>query len=122
VYGNAIVTGGTGTLGLEVCHTLLEHGLSGLATFNANPAQSETLVKSLRDRSPERAIEVLQVDVTDKQAVQEATEIAPLTICCAWAASLVVSPLSTSLRFNGAASCKSTLLVPLSSHKWTPDI
>lgn len=76
VSGNAIVTGGTGTLGLAVCHALLEHGLSGLAIFDVNSAQSEILVQSLRDRFPEHRIAVLQVDVTDETAVRKATETA----------------------------------------------
>ncbi|KAJ5734516.1 oxidoreductase short chain dehydrogenase/reductase family [Penicillium manginii] len=36
VRGNAIVTGGAGTLGLQGCNALLEHGLQGLMIFDIN--------------------------------------------------------------------------------------
>lgn len=40
VSGNAIVTGGAGTLGFEAAKALLEHGLSGLMIFDVNPSQA----------------------------------------------------------------------------------
>lgn len=76
VSGNAIVTGGTGTLGLALCHALLEHGLFGLAIFDINVIQSEHLATSLKERFPQRKITVLQVDVTDEPAVRVATATA----------------------------------------------
>jgi len=80
VSGNAIVTGGTGTLGLAVCHALLEHGLSGLAVFDVNAAQSEIHAQSLRSRFPSRTIVVFQVDVTDEIAVENSTKAAAETL------------------------------------------
>lgn len=74
VLGNAVVTGGTGTLGLAACHALLEHGLSGLAIFDINAAQSEAQASELKQRFPSRKITVLQVDVTDDIAVWDAVE------------------------------------------------
>lgn len=76
VQGNAVVTGGTGTLGLAACTALLEHGLSGLAIFDVNAAQSERHLVSLRERFPKRSILCFQVDVTDDVAVQEAVDVA----------------------------------------------
>lgn len=80
VSGNAIVTGGTGTLGLAVCHALLEHGLSGLAVFDVNAAQSEIHAQSLRCRFPSRTIVVFQVDVTNEIAVENSTKAAAETL------------------------------------------
>ncbi|TKA60926.1 hypothetical protein B0A49_13224 [Cryomyces minteri] len=74
VTGNAIVTGGTGVLGLATCHAMLEHGLSGLAIFDLEPAQSEAQTVALRERFPFRTIAVFQVDVSDAEAVARAVE------------------------------------------------
>ncbi|KAL1991532.1 hypothetical protein VTN49DRAFT_4840 [Thermomyces lanuginosus] len=74
VKGNAIVTGGAGSLGLTACHALLEHGLSGLMIWDMNPSQSAEQIAALKARFPSASIEALQVDVTDEAAVDAAVE------------------------------------------------
>jgi NAD(P)-dependent dehydrogenase (short-subunit alcohol dehydrogenase family) len=74
VSGNAIVTGGAGTLGFEACNALLEHGLSGLAIFDMSPEQNAKAVKLLQSRFPNRKIEAFQVNVTDDAAVEAAVQ------------------------------------------------
>ena len=76
VHGNAVVTGGTGTLGLAACSALLEHGLSGLAIFDVNTKESEDLLVPLKERFPSCVITCFQVDVTDDAAVREAVDLA----------------------------------------------
>lgn len=76
VHGNAVVTGGTGTLGLAACIALLEHGLSGLAIFDVNTKQSADLLIPLTKRFPSCIITCFQVDVTDDAAVREAVDLA----------------------------------------------
>lgn len=72
VNGNAIVTGGTGALGLAAIHSFLEHGLSGLAIFDINIKQAELQLNMLQQRFPGRKVIAFQVDVTDEKAVNEA--------------------------------------------------
>lgn len=74
VSGNAIVTGGAGTLGFEACGALLEHGLSGLIIFDMSTEQNTKAVKLLRSRFPEREIDAFQVDVTDDAAIGVAVQ------------------------------------------------
>jgi len=76
VHGNAVVTGGTGTLGLAACSALLEHGLSGLAIFDVNTKESEDLLVPLKERFPSCIITCFQVDVTDDATVREAVDLA----------------------------------------------
>jgi sorbose reductase len=72
VNGNAIVTGGTGALGLAACHALLEHGLSNLAILDLNASNSEHALQALRGRFQEAQIMTFEVDVTDESAVEAA--------------------------------------------------
>jgi sorbose reductase len=72
VEGKAVVTGGTGTLGLAACYSLLEHGLSGLAIFDMNPEQAAPAIEDLRARFPGRQVIFCKVDVTDEVRVAEA--------------------------------------------------
>lgn len=74
VIGNAVVTGGTGTLGLAACHSLLEHGLSGLAILDVDPEQAANHVDALRARFAKSTILVYKVDVTDGAAVATAID------------------------------------------------
>lgn len=80
VTGNAIVTGGTGSLGLAACHSLLEHGLSGLAIFDINIKQAREHIDTLRERFRHCNILAFQVDVTDEVAVKGAVEAAAQTL------------------------------------------
>ncbi|KIH86400.1 oxidoreductase, short chain dehydrogenase/reductase family [Sporothrix brasiliensis 5110] len=74
VHGNAIVTGGTGTLGLQACNALLEHGLRGLMIFDVNVSESDDNVARMRARFPQATIGVQKVDVTDDAAVGRAVD------------------------------------------------
>lgn len=74
VAGHAIVTGGTGTLGLAACNALFEHGLKGVAIFDLNANEGSPYLDALRGRFPERTVLVQQVDVTDDAAVNKAVE------------------------------------------------
>ncbi|ERT03370.1 hypothetical protein HMPREF1624_01684 [Sporothrix schenckii ATCC 58251] len=74
VRGNAIVTGGTGTLGLQACNALLEHGLQGLMIFDVNVSESDDNVARLRARFPQATIGVQKVDVPDDAAVGRAVD------------------------------------------------
>lgn len=80
--GNAIVTGGTGDLGLAACRALLEHGAAGLALFDVLPdaegaARAAQLARDFPNLlagaagEPEakRNVFYLRVDVTDEAAV-----------------------------------------------------
>ncbi|MCJ1316727.1 hypothetical protein MMC15_002048 [Xylographa vitiligo] len=90
VKGNAIITGGAGTLALEAARALLEHGLAGLALFDINPSQSERAAKLLREDFPTATIITKAVDVTDAVSVKSATaetseELGSVDILCCFA-------------------------------------
>ncbi|KAF7980577.1 hypothetical protein HWV62_37753 [Athelia sp. TMB] len=70
VEGNAIITGGTGGLGIYAARALLDHGASGLSMFDILPAM-ET-VEALRLEYPSAKIIVKAVDVRDAQAIDAA--------------------------------------------------
>ncbi|KAL7905007.1 hypothetical protein GGI35DRAFT_185176 [Trichoderma velutinum] len=72
VEGNAIVTGGAGTLGLAAARALLEHGLTGLMIFDRAFTQAEAEIERLRVEYPSVNILSKQVDITDEVAVSEA--------------------------------------------------
>ncbi|KAL7941907.1 hypothetical protein V8C42DRAFT_334044 [Trichoderma barbatum] len=72
VEGNAIVTGGAGTLGLAAARALLEHGLTGLMIFDRTLAQAEAEIERLRVEYPNANILSKQVDITDEVAVGKA--------------------------------------------------
>ncbi|KAL4932159.1 oxidoreductase, short chain dehydrogenase/reductase family [Aspergillus undulatus] len=74
VTGNAVVTGGAGTLGLTACNALLEHGLSGLLIVDMDPATSETQIEELRAKFPQAKIITTKMDITDEEAVDAAFE------------------------------------------------
>ncbi|KAL9604675.1 MAG: hypothetical protein Q9219_000395 [cf. Caloplaca sp. 3 TL-2023] len=76
IEGNAIITGGTGTLALVNARALLEHGLTGLALFDLDPTQSLEQIQSLRRDFPNARIIPCVVNVTDAEAVQKAVNSA----------------------------------------------
>ncbi|MCJ1395528.1 hypothetical protein MMC18_008414 [Xylographa bjoerkii] len=90
VEGNAIITGGAGTLALEAARALLEHGLAGLALFDINPSQSEQAIEQLRNDFPPAKIITKTVDVTsaadvDTATVETSTELGSIDILCCFA-------------------------------------
>ncbi|PVH88154.1 oxidoreductase [Cadophora sp. DSE1049] len=74
VNGNAIITGGAGTLGLAAGRALLEHGLSNLMLFDMNPAQSQPQINALQSAFPGSKILTKKLDITDADAVSLAVE------------------------------------------------
>ncbi|KAF2760364.1 NAD(P)-binding protein [Pseudovirgaria hyperparasitica] len=64
VEGNAIITGGAGTLALEAARALCEHGLAGLALFDINPTQSQDHIDKLKEDFPSVKIMTKSVNVT----------------------------------------------------------
>lgn len=74
IRGNAVITGGAGTLGLQSCDALLEHGLQGLMIFDVNPDNSQEEIARMKAKFPAAKIHAQKVDVTDEDAVKEAME------------------------------------------------
>ncbi|KAL0960107.1 hypothetical protein HGRIS_011749 [Hohenbuehelia grisea] len=74
VFGNAIVTGGAGTLGLEAARALLEHGCPGvcLMDLQASMDGAGNTIEDLRSEFPARHVVLMVVDVTDSNAVADA--------------------------------------------------
>lgn len=90
VEGNAIMTGGAGTLALANARALLEHGLSGLALFDLNPSHSSSQIDSLRNDFPTSIVITRQVNVTNAEQVQDAVastvrELGSIDILCCFA-------------------------------------
>ena len=112
VHGNAVVTGGTGTLGLAACTALLEHGLSGLAIFDVNTKQSEDLLVPLKERFPSCIITCFQVDVTDDTAVRDAVDLAADAL----------GTIDHLLCFSGIVGCVNTLDMPAAQWRRIMDV
>ncbi|CAG8971427.1 hypothetical protein HYALB_00002009 [Hymenoscyphus albidus] len=74
VEGNAIVTGGAGTLGFEASRALLEHGAKGLMIFDVNPTQSSLKAAELQKEFPSATLGFKIVDITDEAAVKVAVD------------------------------------------------
>ncbi|KAL5115835.1 hypothetical protein ACEQ8H_006237 [Pleosporales sp. CAS-2024a] len=78
VTGNAIITGGTGTLALEAAKALLEHGASGIALWDVNAEEEEggalDSVSALHAQFPSRRITTQVVDVRDAGQIARALE------------------------------------------------
>ncbi|KAH8828956.1 hypothetical protein DL96DRAFT_1596091 [Flagelloscypha sp. PMI_526] len=76
VEGNAIITGGTGTLGLASARGLLEHGAKGICLFDLAPsfAGAQDKISNLEKDHPNAQILKKIVDVTDEKAVLAAVK------------------------------------------------
>lgn len=72
IAGNAVITGGTGGIGLVVSRAILQHGASGLMLLDLNVDASQPAVEALRAEFPQATIEARSVDVTDEEAVNAA--------------------------------------------------
>ncbi|KAL8860651.1 MAG: hypothetical protein Q9178_003004 [Gyalolechia marmorata] len=72
VEGNAIITGGAGTLALVNARALLEHGLSGLALFDLDPTHASSQIEELRRDFPDATILTQTVNVTDAAQIHQA--------------------------------------------------
>jgi len=89
VFGNAIITGGLGTLGLVAARALLQHGLRGLVLLDLNAERSTHQLGALRVEFPSARIEAASVDVTKEDsvvaAVAKAGELGPTNILLCFA-------------------------------------
>ncbi|KAE9398113.1 NAD(P)-binding protein [Gymnopus androsaceus JB14] len=73
IEGNAIVTGGAGTIGLSSIRALLEHGASGIAIFDVPSTftSSQSAIDTLKKDFPQVAIRLYDVDVRDDVQVND---------------------------------------------------
>ncbi|MCJ1267869.1 hypothetical protein MMC22_007755 [Lobaria immixta] len=74
IEGNAIMTGGAGTLALVNARALLEHGLTGLVLFDRDLSHGSTEIERLREDFPASRILTKRVNVTDVAQVERAVE------------------------------------------------
>jgi sorbose reductase len=112
VKGNAIVTGGAGTLGILASRALLQHGLSGIMIFDVNPQQIQAALTELTVDFPLATIAARIVDITDEKAVNEAIlETGEL-----------LGSVDILLCFAGVVACTHTLEMTAAEWRRTLDI
>jgi len=112
VKGNAIVTGGAGTLGLLAARALLEHGLSGIMIFDVNPHHIQLALTELTADFPSATIAARVVDITNEIAVDEAVlETAE-----------VLGSIDILLCFAGVVACTHALEMTAAEWRRTLDI
>ncbi|PYI00564.1 oxidoreductase [Aspergillus sclerotiicarbonarius CBS 121057] len=112
VQGNAVVTGGAGTLGLQSCEALLEHGLNGLMIFDASPTNAQSKLNELQKKFPHAQIATMQVDVTDEVAVDAAMEATTRTL----------GSIDALVCFVGIVGCVETLDMPVGQWRKVLDV
>lgn len=112
VRGNAVVTGGAGTLGLRSCDALLEHGLEGLMIFDVNPANSQREIAQMEAKFPKSKICTQKVDVTDEEAVRVAMEETVK----------VLGSIDILVCFVGVVGCVESLDMPITQWRRILDI
>jgi sorbose reductase len=78
VEGNAVLTGGAGTLALASARALLEHGASSVCLLDlpSTLASSDADIADLKSMFPGKSIHIIPVDVTSSAAVSKAFETA----------------------------------------------
>lgn len=76
VHGNAVLTGGAGTLALASARALLEHGVSAMTLMDLQSTieTSTPAISQLRKDFPQAEIHAVHVDVTSEEVVDEAFE------------------------------------------------
>ncbi|KAF2468491.1 NAD(P)-binding protein [Lindgomyces ingoldianus] len=112
IKGNAIITGGAGTLALEAARALLEHGASGLALWDLNPEQAFESVKTLHASFPDRRIITEAVDVRDEAQITSAVE----------SAVKVLGSIDMLCCFAGIVGCTHALDMSVAEWRRTHDI
>ncbi|KAJ6095483.1 oxidoreductase [Penicillium sp. IBT 16267x] len=112
VRGNAVVTGGAGTLGLRSCDALLEHGLEGLMIFDINPANAQKEIAQMQSKFPNAKISTQKVDVTDEEGVRVAMEETVKQL----------GSIDTLVSFVGVVGCIDSLEMPIAQWRRVLDI
>jgi len=76
VEGNAVLTGGAGTLALASARALLEHGLSAVTLMDLQSTidNSTAAISELKSAFPRAAIHTVHVDVTSETEIDKAFE------------------------------------------------
>lgn len=74
IQGNAVLTGGAGTLALASARALLEHGLSSLTLMDLQSTidNSTSNISELKATFPQASIHTVHVDVTSESEVEKA--------------------------------------------------
>ncbi|OAQ62165.1 oxidoreductase, short chain dehydrogenase/reductase family [Pochonia chlamydosporia 170] len=112
ISGNAIITGGTGAIGLKTARALLQHGLSGLMLFDLNISASKDSIQALQSEFPDTKIEALPVDVTDENQVS--TSVAE-TVTRLGSVDILIC-------FAGIVGCEHALDMPASQFRKIIDV
>ncbi|KAJ5759022.1 oxidoreductase [Penicillium odoratum] len=112
VRGNAVVTGGAGTLGIRACDALLEHGLEGLMILDVNPANSQREITEMKSKFPNAKISTQKVDVTNEGAIRLAMQETVKQL----------GSIDTLVCFVGVVGCVPSLDMPISQWRRIIDI
>ncbi|KAL4993446.1 hypothetical protein BDV10DRAFT_199651 [Aspergillus recurvatus] len=112
ITGNAVVTGGAGTLGLTACTALLEHGLQGLMILDMNPSIAEQEINGLRAKFADARIITAKVDITDEHAVDAAFS----------EAASALGSVDILFCFAGIVGCADALTMPPSQFRQVLDV
>ncbi|KAF2791400.1 NAD(P)-binding protein [Melanomma pulvis-pyrius CBS 109.77] len=112
VTGNAIITGGAGTLALTAARALLEHGLSGLALWDLSPDDALPIIGQLHASFPSVRITTCTVDVRSPVEIGIALED---TI-------KVLGPVTHLICFAGVVDCTPALELRVEDFRRTHDI
>ena len=112
VRGNAVVTGGSGALGLQACNALLEHGLEGLSIFDIDPAASQAQIAKMQAKFPNAKIVVHKVDVTNEEMVAKAMEETAQSL----------GSVDVLVCFVGVVGCVESLEMPIAQWRKILDI
>ena len=80
IEGNAVLTGGAGSLALAAARALLEHGASGICLLDlpATLDSSSAAINILRKDFPSRDIHAISVDITSADVRPDSFRIRPL--------------------------------------------
>jgi sorbose reductase len=114
IEGNAVITGGAGTLALVCARALLEHGATGLCLLDlpGTLSSSSTAIEDLKISFPGRQIHTVPVDVTSAQSVASAFEIARS----------LLSTIDILACFAGIVGCVPSISAPASQFSKIVDV
>jgi NAD(P)-dependent dehydrogenase (short-subunit alcohol dehydrogenase family) len=110
--GNAVITGGTGAIGLASARAMLQHGMAGLMLLDLNATDAHEDVERLRAEFPEAKIAARAVDVTDEEQVAEAFD----------QASRVLGSVDMLACFAGIVGCAHALETPAAQFRKILDV